>query len=336
MKISKFEDLPVPLLERIADANVFFQKGFVDYVRINNDELYYLYDDERIVPIRHRKKMIFNFCEFETEPLCLSDNTHRSEQEFLDEAMGLLKLHLHVQWCHSTPSCFFSDTPSHNCKRIPFGSHVIDLSNEESVLWSNVHSKHRNVIRKATKEEVIIREGDFDLVDDYARLEQETYERTGRSPSGVEYYKKQLIALGNNIRVYIAYHDGKPQAGGVFFFNSQRCYYMYGATTEQCVTGSANLLLWTAILNMKEIGVKEFSFVGCRINEDPDSKYHGIQKFKERFGGTLRTGYMFRFEIRPLFYRLFCNAMQIRLRSRVPYRDPIDEEIGKWINIQVK
>ena len=32
---------------------------------------------------------------------------------------------------------------------IPFGSHIVTLDNTEENLWSAVHSKHRNVIRKA-------------------------------------------------------------------------------------------------------------------------------------------------------------------------------------------
>ena len=85
---------------------------------------------------------------------------------------------------------------------------------------------------------------------------------------------------------------------------------------------------------MKAAGVKKFSFVGCRINEDENSKYHGIQRFKERFGGTLEQGYLFRTVCSPFHYRLFGLAVQIRTRSWKPYRDAIDEELPKWQSIQ--
>lgn len=108
------------------------------------------------------------------------------------------------------------------------------------------------------------------MIEDYAALERQTQDRTGRSASGLSYYEKQIKTLKDNIIVYIAYKDNEPQAGGVFYYNQQRCYYMYGATAKGAFTGSANLLIWTAVNDMKAQGVKEFSFVGCRINEDAE------------------------------------------------------------------
>ena len=41
----------------------------------------------------------------------------------------------------------------------PYGSYIIDLRHPEDTLWSNLHSKHRNVIRNAMKKGVEIRSG---------------------------------------------------------------------------------------------------------------------------------------------------------------------------------
>ena len=57
--------------------------------------------------------------------------------------------------------------------------------------------------------------------------------------------------------------------------------------------------------------------------------------FKGRFGGELRQGYMFRYENKPVMYKLFCKAMQWRTHSDKIYQDPIDEEIHKWMDIQL-
>lgn len=334
MEIKKYSELSEEIKNEIKNANVFFQKAFVEYVHKNNEEFYYVYDDERIVPIRHRKKAIFNLGVFVTEPFLRVEEPKLTESDFLDEAVALVSKVLHIQWLNSTAGGFFYETPTKNCKRIPFGSHVIDLSLTEEELFKKVHSKHRNVIRKAEKESVVIKKGRADLMEDYAALERQTQDRTGRKASGLGYYEKQIETLGDNIVVYVAYKDDVPQAGGVFYYNQQMCYYMYGATAKGAFTGSANLLIWTAMLDMKADGVKEFSFVGCRINEDEGSKYSGIQMFKGRFGGELRQGYMFRYERSPMMYRLFCKAMQWRTHSKKIYQDPIDEEIHKWKDSQ--
>ena len=230
---------------------------------------------------------------------------------------------------------FRSDTVSHGCKRIPFGSHIVGLTLSEDELWRGVHSKHRNVIRSAIKKGITIKTGHLDLIRDYVLMEKDTSKRTGRHASGTEYYTDQIGLMPNVSVVYIAYYGDIPQAGGIFYYNDVRCYYMYGAMARNAVNGAANLLIWRAMLDMKAAGVKEFSFVGCRINEDVDSKYHGIQRFKERFGGVLRQGFLFRYERWPYLYRLFCRAMQIRMQLEKPYSDPIDEEIHKWTDIQV-
>lgn len=335
MEIKKYSELTEELQEELKKANVFFQPSFVDYVHRNNEELYFIYDNERVVPVRHRIKAIFNFGVFVSEPFIRVQKPSISESSFIDATVEKAVKGLHVQWLNSTAGCFFYETPTKNCKRIPFGSHVINLSLTEEELFKKVHSKHRNVIRKAEKEFVVIKRGKIDLLEDYALLERQTQNRTGRKASGLEYYEKQIKTLGDNIIVYIAYKDEVPQAGGVFYYNQQMCYYMYGATAQGAFIGSANLLIWTAIRDMKKKGVKEFSFVGCRINADEGSKYSGIQMFKGRFGGELRQGYMFRYERSPIMYKLFCKAMQWRTRNDKIYRDPIDEEIHKWKGIQV-
>ena len=336
LNVDKYNELPIALKKEIESANIFFQPAFVEFVHNNAEELYFFYNKERIVPLRHRKKACFNLGVFVSEPFLLVTDPAQSEGEFLDDVVYMAAQVLHIQWVNSTASCFFSDTPKSHCKRIPFGSHVINLSLERDILWKNVHGKHRNVIRKAEKESVTILSGREDLIKDYVELEQQTQTRTGRKASGLAYYKRQLDSLKNNIVIYIAYKDDKPQAGGIFYFNNQCCYYMYGATAKDVCPGSANLLIWKAINDMKDLGVREFSFVGCRINEDIGSKYSGIQLFKSRFGGELRQGYMFRYEKNPFMYKFFCKVMQLRLHSSKIYQDPIDEEIHKWKDIQVK
>lgn len=335
MQIKKYEELSDSVKKLLLNTNCFFQIEFVEYVRANREEMYYIFDEERIMPVRHRKKYIFNLCVLVSEPFEMIVSPKRTLMAFLDEAMDLLSQKLHIQWANTTTSGFFMETASRKCKRIPFGSHVVDLLQSEEDLWKGIHSKHRNVIRKAEKEGVIIIKGSGELIDDFVCLEKETSERTGRNASGKNYYRRQIETLGDKIVIYIAYKDNVPQAGGIFYYNSQCCYYMYGATGKEVINGSANRLIWTAMLDMKKWGVKEFSFVGCRIKEDPESKYHGIQMFKERFGGELRQGYMFRYENSPFMYHLFCRAMQYRTHSKTIYKDAIDGEIHKWGDIQI-
>ena len=333
IKHATYSTLPEEIKCKLTEANVFFSGSYSDFVASCGETLYFLYDEERVIPVRYRRKLCFRWAVLSSEPFCLGETADKPLEQYLDEVMAYLKRELGVQWASSTASGFFADTPSH-CKRIPFGSHVIDLTEEEDALWSHVHSKHRNVIRKAEKEGAEVRSGGMELLEDYLLLDRATWARSHGSSSGRAYYARQIEAMGPDIRVYMTYWNGVPQAGAIFYVSPAMCYYMYGASADSPLTGAANLLQWTAIRDMKAAGVRKFSFVGCRIGEDENSKYHGIQRFKERFGGTLETGYLFRAECKPFYYRLFCLALQLRTRSREPYRDAIDQELPKWTDIQ--
>lgn len=318
---------------RLKNGNVFLSREYGDFVESEGETLYIVLDEERCMPVRFRKKAIFRWAVLESEPFCYTDAPQKPLDAFLDASLDCLKRELHIQWAHSTAAGLFSDTP-HHCQRIPFGSHVLDLEQSEETLWAGVHSKHRNVIRRAERDGVEVRSGGEELLDDYLKIDAETWKRSGQAGAGSHYYTQRLKTLGEHAKVYVAYLDGVPQAGAFYYVNGAMCYYMYGASSDHPSLGAANLLQWKAILQMKAQGVKRFSFVGCRINEDENSKYHGIQRFKERFGGKLELGYMFRATIRPLSYRLYCRALQLRLRLKEPYQDPIAQELHKWTNVQ--
>jgi lipid II:glycine glycyltransferase (peptidoglycan interpeptide bridge formation enzyme) len=48
--------------------------------------------------------------------------------------------------------------------------------------------------------------------------------------------------------------------------------------------GSSNLLQWEIIKKLKSLGVREYDFVGGRVEVPKGSKLEGIQRFKQRFG----------------------------------------------------
>lgn len=334
MKLITYEKIPTEIKEKMRYANVFFSEEYKEYMHFKGDKIVYATDYERIMPIRVRRKYIFTWTVLPSEPFLLVDKASKDLEEYLDEVIRLLEKRELSMWTISAATAFFDDTPKNNCLRIPFGSHVVDLSLSEEELWSKVNSKHRNVIRKATKDGVEIKRGKLELLDDYIMLDEETWKRSNTSGQGRMYYLDQINCLKDNIIVYIAYYNNIPQAGAIFYYNSSFSYYMYGCSSDTCYTGSANLVLWKAMLDMKRCGVKKFSFVGCRIDEDEDSKYHGIQRFKERFGGELKRGYLFRVVSNRMFYKLFCKGMQMRSPTKKPYMDAIDEEINKWSHIQ--
>lgn len=135
----------------------------------------------------------------------------------------------------------------------------------------------------------------------------------------------------DKIIVGVAYKNGVPQCGLIGIYNEQMFYYMYGASATHPEPGSTHYLQWETIKRMKADHVRYYNFVGCRINEDKNSKYHNIQHFKKGFGGNLEECYLFRVTSHKWKKALF-NFL-LRLKTGTTSEDVIDQEISKWQDI---
>ena len=52
--------------------------------------------------------------------------------------------------------------------------------------------------------------------------------------------------------------------------------------------------------------------MGARINPEKGSKQEALALFKKRFGATLKLGYMWKYPLHPLKYRLYGLAARFR------------------------
>ena len=209
-----------------------------------------------------------------------------------------------------------------NAISAPFGSYYVNLEKSEDDLWSGIHSKHRNVIRNAQKKGVDVRfgcQGDNAIA--YQLLLQ-TMQRSNMSFMGREKYDSMINYLGDNVLVVTAYHDDIPQGCAVMPFSRYGAYYLYGGSIDAPVLGAMNLLHWEAMKYFKARRVKLYDFVGARILPEPGSKLEGIQRFKNRFGATMRTGFLWKMGL-SYKYRLYSLLLMIKSRGK---GDIIDQE----------
>lgn len=315
--------------------NVFFSENYATFERMTGNQYVFLYSESFMIPVRISSRSVFKYAHFTTEPVVIGVSNNGDLKSFLNEACNYLRTTMKVQWINMNDAAsLFMDYPDGSI-HIPFGSHVIDLSLTEEDLWKNVHSKHRNVIKKAEKDGIKIECGVTEkLIADYHQIDVETWERSNKGAKGEDTLSQMIRALGDNAVIYMAYKDDEPQSGAIFYYNQTMCYYMFGANKNNPSTGSGNLLQWRAILDMKNMGVQKYSFVGCRINEDENSKYHGIQRFKERFGGALVQGCLFKIVFNKPLYNLFniivaLKGFKTNKGLKFP-KDIIDQEIHKW------
>ncbi len=323
-------DVPTEYSQSVRD-NMFFSDDYANLVDKEGRKLVILLSDEYIVPFVLTRKLCFIYGSFAYQPVPLTKQPKTSLKEFLDEVILYLTKKQKVQFLIPTPAYTnFLDYPT-NSRRIPFGNYICDLTECEENLFMKMHGKHRNCVRKAQKDGVVVKNGcDDALLSDYMNMDVETWARSNKESSGKTFFVSKIEALPENLEVFVAYKDGEAQSGAIVYFDKICGYYMFGANKNSPYPGSGNLLQWEIMRWLKSNGVKEYSFVGCRIDEDEDSKYHHIQRFKQRFGGELRRGYMFKCVQKKHMYILF--RFLIRLRGQKS-KDVIEQEIHKWSSI---
>lgn len=159
---------------------------------------------------------------------------------------------------------------------------AFDLTSPE-VIWENIISKNRNMIRKAEKNGVEIRHGKgMELLRDFKRI----YNATMEKDHAEEYYffedafyESVYRDLEDNYEMFYAVLNGEPIAMSIMLYaNKQMHYHLSGSLLEYRNLAPSNLLLYQAALWGCEHGFKTFH-LGGGVGSDEDNLY----KFKAAF-----------------------------------------------------
>lgn len=159
---------------------------------------------------------------------------------------------------------------------------AMDLASPE-VIWENIHSKNRNMIRKAEKNGITIEHGQgMDLFDKFIEI----YNATMDKDHAEEYYyfKRPFYEsihndLRDNYEMFYAMYEGKPIAMSIMIYaNGRLNYHLSGSDIEYRNLAPSNLLLYKAALWGCEQGMKTFH-LGGGVGSGEDNLY----KFKAAF-----------------------------------------------------
>lgn len=319
----------------LENGGFFYSTGYHDYVAAQGNIPTYLYDSDFILMVVLKKRAIFRFADLPVEYIQYSETASPDPQKFLDACMAYLKEEQKLHWVNQPySSARFQDVPS-QCLKIPYGNHLIDMTQDEGVIWDAFETANRNRIRKAEKSNVEIRFGGLELLDDFYQLDVKTSQRSGLTPKDKSFYEEQFEYFPDQIKVAVAYFEGEPQGASFSYCDGHSCYYMYGASADKSESGSINLMVWRMLQNMKALNMQLFSFVGARINPDPESKFYGINRFKTRFAAEVETCYLFKVIFNIPMYKFYDRIKRINqsLRHQTYMIDIIDQEISKWTDM---
>ena len=159
---------------------------------------------------------------------------------------------------------------------------AFDLTSPD-VIWENIISKNRNMIRKAEKNGITIEHGKgMDLLDKFTEI----YNATMDKDHAEEYYyfKRPFYEsidrdLLDNYEMFYAMYEGRPIAMSIMIFaNGRLNYHLSGSDIEYRNLAPSNLLLYKAALWGNEQGCKTFH-LGGGVGSGEDNLY----KFKAAF-----------------------------------------------------
>lgn len=195
---------------------------------------------------------------------------------------------------------------------------ALDLSNPD-IIWANITSKNRNMIRKAEKSGIEIHHSDDPaLFKDF----KDIYDKTMFDDRAEEYYFfndefYQSIArdLKGHYQIFYATMSEKIISIAIMIFaNDQLHYHLSGSLREYRSFASSNLLLYKAALWGYEQGLKTFH-LGGGVGSGEDSLY----KFKASFNRN--SNYRFAIGKSIVDYAVYNELLQFRGFS--------DEEISR-------
>jgi hypothetical protein len=280
-----------------------------------------------MLPYTIIRKAIFRMVRFRVETIFTGAELSCDEEKaFLNAAMAYFRSTGADMVVPASTNTIFRTYPD-GAAAAPYGSYVMDLRQPEEVLWTRLHSKHRNVIRNALKQGVTIRSG-LEHLRTVHSLIQATLRRSHLSFMPYSKFERFARNLGEQVKLFVAEHQGVAQGCAVIPYSLHTGYYLYAGSARLPLTGSMNLLVWEVVRQMRNLGVQRFDFVGARINPEKGTKQDGLRMFKERFGGTLHQGYIWKCGFNRIKYWIYCTAMRINRGG-----DIVDLEQGKLAGI---
>ena len=163
---------------------------------------------------------------------------------------------------------------------------AIDLTGGIDATWMNeIHTKNRNVIKKAEKNGLeFIVDDDFIYLDEFKELYDSTMDKL--DADGFYYfapkYYNQLKDTIENSFLGIVKHEGKVVAGAIFFYQlPYGHYHLAGSDKTSLKLSPNNFLLWEAAKELTNRGVKYFHLGGGTDGSEENSLYQYKRKFSK-------------------------------------------------------
>lgn len=194
---------------------------------------------------------------------------------------------------------------------------ISDISKDENKLMASLKPKTRYNINLAQKKGVYVKEESSQRgYEIFEKLYFETITRQKYKGHDVNYHRKNWeMVKGKLSRILIAYLEKEPLAAYHLFLFKNRCFYVYGGSSDKFRNSMAsNLLMWESLLFAKRNGCDSFDMWGSLSKDYSHShKWAGFTRFKEGYGGEfVEMVGSYDLVAKPVLYNLYNLAYSVR------------------------
>lgn len=167
---------------------------------------------------------------------------------------------------------------------------TLDLTQSEDDLLAAMSQNTRRKVRTAIKKQVSVRPAGLDDLDTLYDLYAVTGERDHFLIRPPDYYQRAWrdFMQAGLAHALIAEFQGKPIAHVILFHFGQKCWYFYGASSNEERQRMPNYLLqWEAMRWAKSQGYQTYDMWGAPSEFNEDDPLWGVFQFKKGFRGTV-------------------------------------------------
>lgn len=170
---------------------------------------------------------------------------------------------------------------------------IAKLSKDEDWYLSSLKSKTRNMIRRAKKEGLEVREVSLaDYISDFRKLYDETMKRNSASSFfnyNENYYTNLLNFPDDEICLHAVFKENKMVSAAIGLVNKDNAFYHLGASlADASKVGAGNLVLFDMAINLGQKGINFFNVGGGRTSDENDPLF----KFKKSNGNDVTQYYI--------------------------------------------
>lgn len=198
---------------------------------------------------------------------------------------------------------------------------AINLDQTMDEVWTNeIHSKNRNVIRKAEKAGCrFIVDDQYEHLNDFVKLYDSTMDKL--SADGFyyfddKYYNNLVKGIPDSFLGCVADDEERIISAAIFMYSgTYGHYHLSGSDKSQLSLSPNNFMLWEAAKELQKRGVKRFHLGGGTTSDEENSLF----KFKCRFSKDTCQFYIGKLVFNPEAYDAICADWEQKNPDKAEY-----------------